>query len=493
VVRRENGGYERLSAQDRSFLHFEDRHTHMHLGGVAVFDARPLEKPEGGIAIERLRAHIAASLDLVPRYRQRLATVPLTGSPIWVDDPQFDVDYHVRHLALPRPGGEDELRDLVSHIVSQPLDRGRPLWEIWVVEGLAERRFALVVKSHHAMADGISAFDFFAALLRLAPDPEIAMPRPWRARPAPGAWTLVRDEVAHHVAQPLDLAASLLGQVRDAAQVVRRAGEGIASVLDLVRSGLERPAATPLNQPIGPHRRFDWVRLRMTDVRAVRERLGGTINDVVLATVAGGIRRFLEDRGSDPREGQFRVVVPVSVRRQDERGRINNRASGWLVTLPVDEPNVRKRYATVRRATRWLKETRQERAAELLLRAAEFAVPGVLSLGLRLVNFLSPYNLIVTNVPGPDVPLYLLGSRMLTAYPLVPLFEKQGLGVAIFSYDDSLCFGFNADRDVVPDVEEFSECVEDAFAELHAAAVQGALRVRPSLRRGRDEADVSAT
>jgi WS/DGAT/MGAT family acyltransferase len=254
-------------------------------------------------------------------------------------------------------------------------------------------------------------------------------------------------------------------------------------VLDLVTSGLRRPAVTPLNDTIGPHRRFDWLRVRMAEVRAVRERLGGTVNDVVLATVAGGIRRFLEERGSDPREGEFRVVVPVSVRRQDERGRMNNRASGWLATLPVGEPNVRKRYAAVRRATRWLKETRQERAAELLGRAAEFVAPGLVALGLRVVNFLAPYNLIVTNVPGPGVPLYLLGARMLAAFPLVPLFEKQGLGVAIFSYDDSLCFGFNADRDLVPDVEELSECVGDAFAELHAAAVQGALGTRSAMRR----------
>jgi WS/DGAT/MGAT family acyltransferase len=476
-------GYERLSAQDSSFLVFEDRHTHMHLGGLVLFDAHPLEHAGGGIAIERIRAHIAASLHIVPRYRQRLATIPLTGSPVWIDDAQFDIDYHVRHMALPRPGGEDELRDLVSHIVSQPLDRGKPLWEIWVIEGLSERRLALVVKSHHAMADGISAFDFFAALLRLSPDAHIEPARSWRARPAPGPWTLLRDEVVHHVAQPLELAASVLGQVRNATELVRQAGEGIATVLDLVTSGLRRPATTPLNHAIGPHRRFDWQRVRMAEVWAVRERLGGTINDVVLATVAGGIRRFLEDRGSDPRDGEFRVVVPVSVRRQDERGRMSNRASGWLATLPVGEPNVRKRYAAVRRATRWLKESHQERAAELLGRAAEFAIPGALSLGLRLVNFLSPYNLIVTNVAGPDVPLYLLGARMLAGFPLVPLFEKQGVGVAIFSYDEALCFGFNADRDLVPDVEELSECVTDAFAELHAAAVQGAVRIRPVARR----------
>jgi diacylglycerol O-acyltransferase len=471
-------GYERLSVQDRSFLLFEDRHTHMHLGGVALFEAGPLATADGGIAIERLRAHVVASLHLVPRYRQRLAFVPVTGQPIWVDDAQFNIDYHVRHTALPRPGGEDELRSLVSRIVSQQLDRGKPLWEIWVVEGLSGGRFALVVKCHHALADGISAFDFFGALLRLSPDERVDRPRPWAARVAPAAWTLLRHEVVYQVTQPLEVAARLLGQVRSATELVRQAASGMTSVLDFVASGLRRPATTPLNRPIGPHRRFDWQRLRMADVHAVRERLGGTVNDVVLATMAGGMRRFLEDRGRDPRAGEFRVVVPVSVRRADERGRINNRASGWLATLPVGEPNVRKRYAAVRRTTRWLKATHQEQAAELLGRAAEFAIPGTLALALKLINFLAPYNLIVTNVSGPDVPLYLLGARMLGGYPLVPLFERQGVGVAILSYDDSLCIGFNADWDLVPDVEELAEAVSDAFAELCATAAQETLKLR---------------
>ncbi|HWP67471.1 MAG TPA: wax ester/triacylglycerol synthase family O-acyltransferase [Candidatus Limnocylindria bacterium] len=477
-------GYERLSAQDRSFLLFEDRHTHMHLGGVAIFEAGPLAKPDGGIAIERIRAHVAACLHLAPRYRQRLAFVPLTGQPVWVDDAQFNIDYHVRHTALPRPGGDDELRAVVSRIVSQQLDRGKPLWELWVVEGLADDRFAVVVKCHHAMADGISAFEFFGALLRLTPETHVDAPRPWTPQPAPEGWRLLRDELVRQVTEPLGAAAQLLAQVRSATELVRQAAAGVTSVLDFVASGLRPPAPTPLNRRIGPHRRFDWHRLRLADVQAVRERFGGTINDVVLATIAGGMRRFLENRGRDPRRGEFRVVVPVSVRREDERGRLSNRASGWLATLPVGEPNVRKRYAAVRRTTRWLKETRQERAAELLGWAAEFAMPGtLLSLALKLVTFLAPYNLIVTNVPGPDVPLYLLGARMVGAFPLVPLFEQQGVGVAILSYHDSLCFGLNADWDLVPDLEELSEAVSDAFAELHAAAVQGALRVTRSVRR----------
>jgi WS/DGAT/MGAT family acyltransferase len=476
-------GYERLSAQDRSFLVFEDRHTHMHLGGVAVFEAGPLARPDGGIAIERLRAHIAASLHLVPRYRQRLAFVPVTGRPVWVDDAQFNIDYHVRHTALPRPGSEVELKNLVSRIVSQQLDRGKPLWEVWVVEGLAGGRFALVVKCHHAMADGISAFEFFGALLRLTPETHVEQPRPWAPRPAPEGWTLLRDEVVHQVTQPMEAAAELLSQVRNATDLMWQVAGGLGSVLDFVTSGLRRPARTPLNDTIGPHRRFDWQRLRMAEVQAVRERLGGTINDVVLATIAGAMRRFLTDRGRDPRDGEFRVVVPVSVRREDERGRINNRASGWLATLPVGEANVRRRYAAVRRTTRWLKETKQERAAELLGRVAEFAMPGTLTMALKLVNFLSPYNLIVTNVPGPDVPLYLLGARMLAGVPLVPLFERQGLGIAILSYDDGLCVGLNADWDLVPDLEELSEAVDDAFAELHAVAVQGALKVRAAAKR----------
>ena len=479
----ETAGYERLSAQDHSFLVWEDRRTHMHLGGLALFEAGPLATPEGGIAVERVRGHIASCLHLVPRYRQRLATVPVTGHPVWVDDDRFNLDFHVRHTALPRPGSDDELRAMASRIVSQQLDRDKPLWEMWLIEGLSGGRFAMLVKVHHAMADGISAFDFFAALLRLAPATQVDAPRPWSPRPLPSGWRLFYDELWRQAATPLDTAAQLLGQVRSATDLVRQLGDGVGTVLEFVASGLRRRAATPLNRGIGPHRRFEWLALRMAEVQAVRERLGGTVNDVVLATVAGGLRRFLEDRGADPREGEFRVVVPVSVRREDERGRINNRASGWLATLPVGEANVRKRYAAVRRTTRWLKQTRQERAVELLGRAAELASPRTLSLALKMVSFLSPYNLIVTNVPGPDVPLYLLGARMTAAFPLVPLFENQGLGVAIFGYHERLCIGLNADWDLVPDLEELAEAIADAFAELHATAVQGALAVRRSARR----------
>ena len=462
--------YERISAQDRSFLHFEDANSHMHLGGLVLFEAAPLRTPDGGIDIDRIRAHIAGRLHLVPRYRQRLGWIPVFNQAVWVDDDHFNLTYHVRHTALPRPGDDAQLKRLTARIMSQQLDRGKPLWELWVIEGLADDRFALLVKTHHAIADGISAFDLFTALVSPTPDDAIEEPQPWTPRPAPSGTRLLADGLTRQMAAPITVAQRLLAIARDPAGVGVATRANMRALADLVRAGAVPPPRTPLNKPISAHRIFDWLTLDLAAVKAVKTKLGGTVNDVALASVVGGLHHFLRGRGVDVHGLQFRVVVPVSVRTEDERGQANNRASGWLLDLPVHETDPARRLAAVAAATSKRKAIRQELGPDALARAADFAAPGILGLGVRLLSRLHPYNLIVTNVPGPQVPLYLLGARLLGGFPQVPLFENQGLGIALFSYCGSLGFGFNADRDVVPDLDAFAAAVKRGFEELEQAA-----------------------
>ncbi len=462
--------YERISAQDRSFLHFEDATTHMHLGGLVLFEAGPLTKPDGGIDIDRIRRQIAGRLHLVPRYRQRLAWIPVFNQAVWIDDDHFTLSYHVRHTALPRPGDDAQLKMLTARIMSQQLDRGKPLWELWVIEGLANDRFALLIKTHHAIADGISAFDLFTALVSPTPDDVIEEPRPWTPRPAPSGARLLADGLARQASTPVTMAQRLFAIASDPAGVGATTRASMRALVDLAGAGASLPPPTPLNKPISAHRTFDWLNLDLEEVKAVKSRLGGTVNDVALASVAGGLHHFLQERACDVRELALRVVVPVSVRTEDERGQASNRASGWLLDLPVHEADARRRLASVAAETSKRKAMRQELGPEVLGRVAEYAVPGVLGLGVRLLSRLHPYNLIVTNVPGPQVPLYLLGAKLLTGYPQVPLFENQGLGIALFSYCGSLGFGFNADREVMPDLELFVAAVRLGFTELAEAA-----------------------
>ena len=438
----------------------------MHLGGVAIFEGGPLVSRSGAIAIDRVRAHIASCLHVVPRYRQRLAWVPMRGRAVWVDETQFNLEYHVRHTAVPRPGGQAQLRELASRIMSQQLDRGKPLWELWVIEGLRGGRFALMVKSHHALADGISAFDLFAALLRVDVDETVNAIEPWTPRPSPSGFRLFRDEVRTQLKNPLGAVRDVWTALRDSPDLGQRVGDAVRSVLDLAGAGVRPPMPTPINGPIGPHRRFEWFHVDLDAAKLITKRLGGTINDVVLATVAGAIRRFFRTREVEETGGEFRVIVPVSMRTEEERGEVNNRVAGWLVQLPIGLRGAKERYEEVRAATARLKTERQELGLDMLVRVADYATPGLLTIGVHLSSMLRPHNLIVTNVPGPQLPMYMLGARMLAAYPLVPLFEEQGLGVALFSYDGRLCWGVNGDWDLIPDLDEIVRALRLSFREL---------------------------
>jgi WS/DGAT/MGAT family acyltransferase len=460
--------YDRLSALDSSFLLFEDGCSHMHVASTAIFEGGPLATGDGGIDIDRIREYVGARLHRIPRYRQRLEYVPLENQPVWVDDDRFNLAYHVRHTSLPKPGDERQLKRLSARIASQQLDRGKPLWEAWFVEGLEGGGFAMISKVHHCMIDGMSGVDLLEVLLDVSSETLIEEPPVYIPRGVPNPGELLRDEVLDRLSAPVQVAGRLL---RDPLGLVRDVADGVRALSETLLAGIKPPSETPVNQEIGPYRRFDWHTMDLDRVKDVKNQLGGSLNDVVLATVAGAVRRFLGRRRVSTSDMTFRVMVPVSVRTRSERGTLGNKVAAWMAELPIAEQDVLRRYALVRETTARLKGSKQALGAEMLTRVTEWTPSTLLALGARLAHRGLPFNLVVTNVPGPQVPLYLLGARMLEIYPLVPLFARLGLGIALFSYSGRLHWGCNADWDVVPDLHDFVRAVEDAFDELHAAAV----------------------
>jgi diacylglycerol O-acyltransferase / wax synthase len=462
--------YDRLTALDASFLGLEDQNVHMHVGSVGVFDIGPLKGAHGGLDMERVWAMSDGTLGGYPRFRQKLAHVPLLGSPVWVDDARFNLHYHVRHTALPPPGDERQLKRLAGRIMSQQLDRGKPLWELWYVEGLSGDRFAVITKLHHCMIDGVSSVDLMAAMM--GPDPAAPMvkaPR-WMPRPVPAAWRLLADEVARRAAVPIDVARgaqALLTRPRRALGAARDAVEGVGEAL---WAGLAPSSPTPINCDIGPHRRFDWLKLDLEVVKDIRNRLGGTVNDVVLAIVAGAMRRFLRGRGEQVEELSFRAMVPVNLRDAAEHNGLGNRVSFMMAPLPLAERNPSHRLQKVIETTRALKQSKQRSGAQLLEEVSDRVASGLFVQLARLGARTQPYNIVVTNVPGPQFPVYLLGTPLREAYPLVPLFSNQALGIALFSYDGGLFWGFNADWDAMPDLHDVVGAVETEYSTLRQLA-----------------------
>lgn len=471
--------YERLSALDASFLGLEDSNCHMHVGAVSIFDAGPVRTADGGIDIDKIRAAIHSRLHLVPRFRQRIAYIPFENHPIWVDDNRFRLAYHVRHTALPHPGDDRTLKRLVGRIMSQPLDRKRPLWEMWVVEGLENDRFALVSKTHHCMVDGISGADLMSVLLSPLPEDDPGSPEPWSPRPRPTRAQLIVDELLRRAEQPLAAARAVLDTLRHPEQRVHQIADAIEGILETLAPALSPVSPTPLQVEVGPHRRFDWTDIPLSDVKAVKRVLGGTVNDVVLATVSGALRRFFARRGLNPDELEIRAMVPVSVRAHDQRGTLGNRVTQIAAPLPVHIADPVARLHAVTETTKDLKESKQALGGEVLTAISEWTVPNLLVQAVRLAARTRPYNLIVTNVPGPQVPLYLLGARMRTAYPVVPLFENLGVVVGLFSYNGGLYWGVNADWEHFPDLHDFIVDIEQSFRDLQAAAEARSPRPEP--------------
>jgi WS/DGAT/MGAT family acyltransferase len=465
--------YDRLSALDRIFLDIEGPSTHMHVAGAFLFEGGALRRPEGGIDIDRLRDYVASRLHRIPRYRQRIARVPIENHPVWVDDERFNIDYHVRHTGLPHPGDERQLKRLCGRIISQQLDRGKPLWEIWVVEGLEHDRVALLSKVHHCMVDGIAGVDLLQVLLSPTPEKEFEPARRWYPKPAPSRARLLRDALVRRVRMPWDAALAARRALREPEATRERVRDAAAGLLAGTRSALSRAADTPINQPIGPHRRFDWVGFDIDEVRRVKRVLGGTVNDVVLATVSGAVGRFLARRGVPPHhlaQLEFRAFCPVSVRSAAERGTLGNRVSAMIARLPVAEPDPRARLARVSEVTGDLKRSKQALGGDVLTSVSEWTAPTLFSAAMRLGFGYRASNLVVANVPGPRIPLYLLGARMTEAYPIVPLFSNQCVGIALFSYGGGLYWGFNADWDAIPDLHELVVATDASFRELCDAA-----------------------
>ncbi len=461
--------YEILSPQDAAFLAAEGPTTPMHIGAAFVADAGPLATADGGIDIGRVREFIGARLHRIPRYRQRVAYTPLRRRPIWIDDRHFKVEFHVRHTALPRPGDAAQLKRLIGRVCAQPLDRGHPLWELWVVEGLEEgRRFALISKVHHCMVDGVSSTELLTLLMSARPDETTEPGPPFVPRPEPSAAELARDELVSLALGPVDAVASL----RELFAPERRTElwQAVRAAARLAARGLVPASHSPLNREIGPHRRFETLALDLARVKAIKDKLGGTLNDVVLAAVSGAVRRFLQRRLVDVASLDFRISAPVSVRTSSEKGVLGNRVSAWIVRAPVGEPDPLRRLDAIRVATRRLKESNQALGADLLSAVTEWTGTTLLSLGTAFQNVGRPQNLIVTNVPGPQLRLYLVGAPLLEAYPIGPLFLNQALIVALFSYDGRLFFGLNADAESMPDLAALRGDLERAFDELAALA-----------------------
>ena len=462
---------DRLSALDASFLHIEDGVSHMHIGSVAIFEG-PAPPQE---AVLRM---IAAKLPHVPRYRQVVRDVPgRLARPVWVDDSHFNIEYHVRRTALPAPGGEAELRRLVGRLMSQELDRTKPLWEIWVTENLEDSAWAMVCKTHHALVDGVSGAELLAVIMDISPRSEPPVePLPWEPEPQPGALSLAAGGVTAALAEPVETVRSLGAAFAGPGGAAGRAVEVLMGSLALA-GVLRRAPATSLNGPIGPHRRWGWAQGSVSDVKLIRRALGGTFNDVVLAAITAGFRTLLISRGEEL-AGPIRTMVPVSVRARDETGMavgdsiFNNRVSAMFADLPVqlDDPVERLRAISVQMAG--LKDTRQAMAGEALTSLAGFAPAMLLSLGTRLVTRAGTrgINTITTNVPGPQFPLYVLGRRLRTAYPYVPIASGIRVAVAIFSYDGQVNFGVTGDYDTVPDLAILCRGIERGLRELMRAA-----------------------
>jgi diacylglycerol O-acyltransferase / wax synthase len=464
---------DRLSPLDASFLHIEDDVNHMHIGSVGIF-----EGPSP--AYHDLCATIGGRLALVPRYRQKVATVPLSlGRPVWVDDPHFNLEYHVRHTALPAPGGEDELRRLVGRVMSQRLDRAKPLWEIWMVEGVEDDRWALVSKIHHCLVDGVSGAGLLAVILDLSPEVPAPVEDTWRPAPEPSPARLARDAAVDLVTSPYE-------QVRAVTAAVRRPQRALDSLREVVRgsvslSSVVRPTPpTSLNGPIGPHRRYAWTHLPFGDVRRIRAAHGGTVNDVVLALITRGFRDLLISRGEDTDGRVIRTLVPVSVRPRtaggpaETDGVLENRVSAMFAELPVGVDDAVERLHMISAQLDDLKESRQALAGEALTSLGGFAPPMLLTLGMRVATRaarrMGNLDTVTTNVPGPQFPLYSCGRRMVRACPYVPLAAPLRVGVSIFSYDGELTFGITGDYDTADDIEVLAKGISVGAVELLALA-----------------------
>ena len=461
---------DRMSPLDALFLHVEDGVSHMHIASVLMLDGPPP-------SYDDFVSMLDGRLSRVPRYRQVVQFVPFQlGRPVWVDDPHFNIEYHVRHTALPAPGGEPELKRLVGRVMSQQLDRSKPLWELWMVDGLGDNRWGLLAKTHHSIVDGVSGTELLTVLLDTSPNPAPHVDDAWRPEPAPSPLTLAADAIATMARSPYEQFRALRAASRVPRQAAAQLGEiakGMAALAGLV----PRTPVSSLNGPIGPHRRYGWASTTVDDIKRIRKELGGTFNDVVLTAITAGFRALLESRGESV-DRVVRTLVPVSVRSRDLSGRAvgdgtyDNKVSAMFAELPVGIADPVERLEVVSTQLAGLKESNQAMAGEALTSLSGFAPPVLLALGTRIATKAAQRNIntVTTNVPGPQLPLYVLGRRMRTALPYVPLGGQCRIGIAIFSYDGQVNFGVTGDYDTTPDLDVLCRGIEAGMAELGALA-----------------------
>ena len=457
----------RLTALDSSFLHLEDNQpSHMHVASVTIFEG---EAPPHDEFVDS----IAGRLHLVPRYRQKLAFVPFgQGRPRWVDDPAFNISYHVRATALPPPASEEQLRTLAGRVFSQRLDRDKPLWEVWLVERLEGNRFALLSKTHHSLVDGVSGADLMTVLFDLTPEAPPPRPpeEPWQPVPVPTKTQLLAEALLERTTEPAEIGRTIRHAFRGPREFARGTLEAAGGLGALARGTLRPAPASPYNGEIGSHRRFTWVRVRLGDLKAIKNSLGGTVNDVVLATVTGALRRHLHARGVSTQDLTLRAMVPVSVRSDLEQGALGNRVAAIMAPLPVWCENPAVRLDIVSDAMRSLKSSGQAVGAEVLTRIGGFAPPTIMAQATRIGARQRAFNLVVTNVPGPQFPLYVEGRELLDVFPMVPLSTNQRLGIALMSYNGAINFGLIGDYDTMPDLEDFAAHLAASLEELAEAA-----------------------
>ncbi len=435
--------------------------AHMHVASTIIFEG-------SAPTHEEFRDHIASRLHLVPRFRQKLRFVPFDqGRPVWVDDPYLNLDYHVRQTALPAPGSDEQLRNLAARIFSQQLDRSKPLWELWLVEGLKDDRFAVIGKSHHALVNGVSGVDITTVLFDLDAEPQAppSTPPPWLARPEPTDAKLLGDALRERLTSPKEIVRGFRAVLRGPRQVLH----GVGATSKMLGAGMAAPS-TVFNVEIGPHRRFAMTQADLADLKRLKDAYGGTVNDVILSIVAGGIGNYLRARGHDTEGLELRAMVPVSVRAEEEHGALGNRISAMMAPLPVwcEDPVERLHLVTGQMGD--LKSSGQAVGAEIITKITDFAPTTIASQAARLQPAQRFFNLVVTNVPGPQFPLYVLGRRMESIFPMVPLARRQALCVGIMSYDGQVNFGLVGDYDAMADLESFGLDLEAATREAIAAA-----------------------
>jgi diacylglycerol O-acyltransferase len=459
---------DRLTGLDASFLHLEDDTAHMHVAAVMTFDGSPPDQDE-------LVDGIATRLHLVPRYRQKLAFVPLgQGRPRWVDDPHLNLRYHIRYTALPEPGTEDQLKRLAGRVFSQRLDRDKPLWEMWIVEGLdGGDRFAVLSKTHHALVDGVSGIDVMSVLFDVKPEPATPPPAEgtrWLPAPTPSRAQLLAEALFERATVPGEIVRGARALVRGPRRIAEAALGNAAGVGSMVRAGLRPAPKTPYNQRIGPHRRFAWVRMQLADVKAIKNSLGGTVNDVMLATVTGALRRHLRRRGIDVTDLELKAMVPVSVRAEEARGTLGNQVAAMMAPLPVGIDDPVERLERISDSMSHLKSSGQAVGAQVLTQLSGFAPPNIMSQAARVVARQRMFNLVVTNVPGPQFALYMMGRQLEGLFPMVPLAPNQAVGIAIMSYNGTINFGLVGDFDLMADLDDLAGDLHASLVELAEAA-----------------------